>query len=268
MTLMADRTAVGIDVGGTSIKAGVVNLKTGEVLGKRLVADTPEARTPQAVAEAVAKLVKRQNLLDQPVFGAGFPAVIKQGVVTTASNIDESWIGENVSQVLSDAIGREVAVLNDADAAGIAEVRFGVGRGVPGVIAMVTLGTGIGTALLVEGTLVPNTELGHFKLKGKDAEQIASNRAREEQGLSWEKWARNVEEYLEALDRLVWPDLIIVGGGVSAEPEQFLPYIRVRPVVVAATLGNDAGIIGAALFAAEAHHRPTRVRGPYAFGEE
>jgi len=265
---MSERTAVGLDIGGTGIKAGVVNLKTGEILGKRFVADTPKPSTPAAVADAVAKLVKRQNLPEQTVFGAGFPSVIKHGVVTTASNIDESWVGENASQVLSQTIGKEVAVLNDADAAGIAEVRFGVGRGVPGVIAMVTLGTGIGTALLVEGTLVPNTELGHFKLKGKDAEQRASNRVREEQDLTWEKWAKNVEAYLDALDRLVWPDLIIIGGGVSAEPEQFLPYIRVRPVVVAATLGNDAGVIGAALYAGEAQHRPTRVRGPYAIGEE
>jgi polyphosphate glucokinase len=265
---MAGRIAVGIDIGGTGIKAGAVVLKSGEILGKRASIETPEARTPEAVAEAVGRLLKRNDLLEHTVYGAGFPAVIKHGVVTTASNIDDAWVGESASAVLEAAIGKDVAVLNDADAAGIAEVRFGVGRGVPGVIAMVTLGTGIGTALLVEGTLVPNTELGHLKLQGKDADELASNRVREEKGLSWEKWAKNVEEYLSALDRLVWPDLIIIGGGVSAEPEQFLPFIRVRPVVVAATLGNDAGIIGAALYAAEAHHRSTRVRGPYALGGE
>lgn len=261
---MPDRTALGIDIGGTAIKAGVVNLKTGEVVGKRLSADTPEARTPEAMAETVAKLVKRGAVSEAPLCGIGFPAVIKHGVVTTASNIDESWLGVNAAEAFGDAIGRPVAVLNDADAAGIAEVRFGVGRGVPGVIAMITLGTGIGTALLVEGTLVPNSELGHFKLNGKEADDLASNRAREELDLGWDRWAKNIEEYFEALDRLIWPDLIIVGGGVSAEPEKFLPYIRVRPAVVAATLGNDAGIIGAALYAAEAQKKPTRVRGPYA----
>lgn len=264
---MADRTALGIDVGGTTIKAGVVNLKTGEVVGKRLTADTPRDRTPEAMVETVAKLVKRGGAAEAPLCGVGFPAVIKHGVVTTASNIDESWLGTNAAQAFGDAIGRPVAVLNDADAAGIAEVRFGVGRGVPGVIAMITLGTGIGTALLVEGTLVPNTELGHFKLNGKEADDLASNRAREQLDLGWDRWARNIEEYLDALDRLIWPDLVIVGGGVSAEPEKFLPYIRVRPAVVAATLGNDAGIIGAALYAAEAQQKPTRVRGPYALGE-
>ncbi|MGE5595434.1 MAG: polyphosphate--glucose phosphotransferase [Hyphomicrobiales bacterium] len=266
---MAERIAVGIDIGGTGVKAGAVNLDTGDIVSKRLHAETPHPATREAVADTVKKLLKRATLDQHSVYGAGFPAVIKHGVATTASNIDESWMGENVSKVLSEATGKQVAVLNDADAAGIAEVRFGVGRGVPGVIAMVTLGTGIGTALLVEGTLVPNTELGHFKLRGKDADHLASARARDDDQLSWEKWAKNVEEYLNALDRLIWPDLIIIGGGLSGEPEKFLPYIRVRPAVVAATLGNDAGIIGAALFGAEAHRRPTQVRGPYALaGEE
>lgn len=264
---MTERVAVGIDIGGTGIKAGLVNLDSGQVVGSRRRTATPQPATPDTVPKAVHKLLRRTNLLEHDIVGAGFPAVVKHGVATTASNIDETWLGENVSKVLSDETGKEVAVLNDADAAGIAEVRFGVGRGVPGVIAMVTLGTGIGTALLVEGTLVPNTELGHFKLRGKDADELAAGRVREDQDLSWEKWARNVQDYLEALDRLIWPDLIIIGGGVSAEPEKFLPYIRVRPVVVAATLGNDAGIIGAALYATESHERPTRVRGPYALAQ-
>ena len=265
---MSERVSVGIDIGGTGIKAGLVDLDTGSIVGSRRRTATPHPATPEALADAVKKLLKRTKLIEHDVFGAGFPAVVKHGVATTASNIDESWLGENVSKVLSDATGKQIPVLNDADAAGIAEVRFGVGRGVPGVIAMVTLGTGIGTALLVEGTLVPNTELGHFKIRGKDADELAAGRVREEQDLSWEKWARQVQEYLEALDRLIWPDLIIIGGGVSAEPEKFLPYIRVRPVVVAATLGNDAGIIGAALYGAESHERPTRVRGPYALATE
>lgn len=265
---MADRLAVGIDIGGSAIKAGVVNLETGTLVSKRHVIDTPQPCTPKALGTAVKKLMRREKMGEQTTFGAGFPAVVKNGVAETASNIDDSWLGENVSRVLSEAVGAEVPVLNDADAAGLAEVRYGVGRGVPGMIAMVTLGTGIGTALLVEGTLVPNTELGHFKLRGKDADEVASGRVRDEQEMTWEKWAKNVEEYLAALDRLVWPDLIIIGGGVSAEPEKFLPLIRVRPVVVAATMGNDAGIIGAALFGAESNRKPTRVRGPYALAKD
>lgn len=245
------KLATGIDIGGTGLKAAVVDLAEGRLATPRRKAKTPQPATPEAVAKAVRALTRKDGMRDQEAVGAAFPAVIKHGVATTASNIDAAWTGENVANILSDAVGARVSALNDADAAAIAEVRFGVGRGVPGVIAMVTLGTGIGTALLSEGTLLPNTELGHLKLRGKDADQRAANSARERDGLSWEKWAKAVEEYLKALDRLIWPDLIIIGGGVSSEPEKFLPYIHVRPAVVAASLGNNAGIIGAALYAAE-----------------
>lgn len=260
--------AVGIDIGGTGIKTAAVDLSTGQLLSKRYTVDTPTPATTESVGKATARLLKRGSLREYNVVGAAFPAVIKHGIATTASNIDESWKGADVARVIGEALGKEVAVLNDADAAALAEVRFGVGRGVPGVIAMVTLGTGIGTALMADGTLLPNTELGHIKLRGKDADQRAANSARERENLTWAKWAKNVEEYLEALDRLIWPDLIIVGGGVSAEPENFLPLIHVRPPVVAASLGNNAGIIGAALFAQESEVRPTQARGAYSLGTD
>ena len=260
--------AVGIDIGGTGIKTAAVDLATGELLTTRRSVNTPKPATTEAVSKAVVRLMKRDGLAEFDTVGAAFPAVIKYGIATTASIIDDSWKGANVAGVLGAAIGKRVAVLNDADAAALAEVRFGVGRGVPGVIALVTLGTGIGTALMADGTLLPNTELGHIKLRGKDADQRAANSARERDNLTWAKWAKNVQEYLEALDRLIWPDLIIIGGGVSAEPESFLPFIQVRPPVVAATLGNNAGIIGAALYATESEKRPTQARGAYSLGND
>jgi polyphosphate glucokinase len=260
--------AIGIDIGGTGIKTAAVDLASGELTTKRRTMDTPTPATTEAIGKVIARLMKRDGLPEIDTVGAAFPAVIKHGIATTASNIDESWKGADVARVIGEAIGKKVAVLNDADAAALAEVRFGVGRGVPGVIAMVTLGTGIGTALMADGTLLPNTELGHIKLRGKDADQRAAGSARERDNLTWAKWAKNVEEYLEALDRLIWPDLIIIGGGVSAEPENFLPFIHVRPPVVAATLGNNAGIIGAALFAEESGTRPTQARGAYSLGTD
>ena len=260
--------AIGIDIGGTGIKTAAVDLSSGELVTTRRTMDTPVPATTEAVSKVIARMMKRDGLPEIDTVGAAFPAVIKHGIATTASNIDDSWKGANVARVLGEALDKKVAVLNDADAAVLAEVRYGVGRGVPGVIAMVTLGTGIGTALMADGTLLPNTELGHIKLRGKDADQRAANSARERDNLTWAKWAKNVEEYLEALDRLIWPDLIIIGGGVSAEPENFLPHIRVRPPVVAATLGNNAGIIGAALYAQESGVRPTQARGAYSLGTD
>lgn len=260
--------ATGIDVGGSGIKAALVDLDEGCLASERRRVDTPQPATPEAVCAAVRKLTARDGLRKQRIVGLGFPAVIKGTSVATAQNVDESWLATDIVDMFSTAVGQPVAVLNDADAAALAEMRFGVGRGVSGVVAMITLGTGIGTALLVDGTLVPNTELGHLRIRGKEAASRAATGAREKRGLSWRRWARNVQEYLEALDRLIWPDLIIIGGGVSAEPEKFLPYIRIRPAVVAATLGNHAGIIGAALYAAEADRKPTRVHGPFALAAD
>ena len=244
--------AIGIDIGGTGIKAAVVDLDTGTLATERRRLLTPQPALPKAVAKTVARLFEQEELRAPQLVGAGFPAVVKDGVALTAANVDKSWIGTNVAETIGAAIGRTVTAFNDADAAGLAELRFGAGKDVRGMVAMITLGTGIGCALFLNGTLVPNTELGHIQIRGKDAERRAAASVRERKKLTWKEWSGRVEEYLNALDALIWPDLIIIGGGVSATPEKFIPRLQCRPKVVAATLGNDAGIIGAALHAAEA----------------
>lgn len=242
--------AIGIDIGGTGIKGAPVDTSTGELITERIRLLTPQPATPAAVADTVAELLG-QIAQPGPV-GLTLPAVVQQGIVRTAANIDESWIDTDVRQLFAGATGRSVSVINDADAAGVAEVRFGAGQDVAGVVIMLTFGTGIGSALFVDGDLVPNTELGHLHLHGGDAEAYAAASVREENNLSWEKWAPRVERYLHLVERLLWPDLIIVGGGVSKRAEKFLPLIETRTRVVPAQMHNDAGIAGAALFAPEA----------------
>ena len=183
--------------------------------------------------------------------GVTFPAVIQHGVARTAANVDKTWIGTDVEALLGEHLGRPVTVVNDADAAGYAEARFGAARDVQGTVFMATLGTGIGSALIVDGHLVPNTELGHLEVDGKDAETRAADSARERDGLTWEHWARRLTRYLSAVERLLWPDLIVVGGGVSKKADKFLPLLQIRTPVVPAGLRNDGGIIGAALLATE-----------------
>ena len=244
-------TVLGIDIGGTGIKAACVDLERGTLTTDRARALTPQPAVPKAVARTILGLVKDIPLDDGAVVGAGFPAVIKDGRAETAANVDSSWIGADVEELISTAIGHPTAVVNDADAAGLAEVRFGAGRDVSGVVVMVTLGTGIGTGLFVNGQLIPNSELGHLEVRGKDGERRAAASVRERSHLSWKTWAKRVQEYLRELDEVLWPDHIIIGGGVSKEWAKFGPYIKVRPTIVPATLGNDAGIIGAALFAQE-----------------
>jgi polyphosphate glucokinase len=185
----------------------------------------------------------------QGPIGCGFPAVVKGGIVHTAANIDQSWIGYDLQRTLEEAVGQPVRAVNDADAAGMAEMRWGAGRGVDGVVLMVTLGTGIGTALFVKGQLVPNTELGHIEIRGKEAEKRAADRVREQKELSWKEYAARVDEYLDTMERLLWPDLIIIGGGVSAEAGKFFPKLSSRVKVVPAQMLNNAGIAGAALAA-------------------
>ncbi len=248
---MTSKLVLGIDVGGTGIKAQIVDVEQGTLRAKRLRVKTPQPSTPSAVAKAVGKLVSAKELRVAEIAGAGFPAVIKDGVARSAANVDHRWIGTNVAEVLSEATGVPTTAINDADAAGLAEMRFGAGRGEFGVVVMVTLGTGIGTGLFWKGQLVPNSELGHLQVRGRDAEDRAAANVREEKHLSWTHWAKLVEEYLLVLDRVLAPDLVIIGGGVSATPEKFLPKITIRPRLVAAKLGNDAGIIGAAIYAAE-----------------
>jgi polyphosphate glucokinase len=245
------RGLVGVDIGGSGIKAGIVDARRGRLIGERIRVETPRPATPEAVIAATAEVVASLGLDAGPV-GIGMPGPIVDGVVMTAANIDASWIGVHAPNAFAEAIGRPCAVLNDADAAGLAEMRLGAGKGVPGVVLMLTLGSGIGSALFVDGTLVPNLELGHIEIRGKDAERRASAGARERRGLSIAKWAPLLNEYLVRIDHLVWPGLIILGGGISRRAERFLPLLDVRPPVVPATLRNEAGIVGAAMRAREA----------------
>jgi polyphosphate glucokinase len=246
LSVVPDR-AIGVDIGGTGIKGAPVDLDAGKFLADRIRLLTPSPATPDAVAGAVKELVAQ---IDAPgPIGLTLPAVVQSGVVQTASNIDEAWIGTDAVELFGRATGRPVAVVNDADAAGIAEVRFGAGRDRAGVVAVITLGTGIGSAVFVDGVLVPNTELGHLPLHHGDAEDWAAESVRESEDLSWKKWARRLQVYFELVERVLWPELIIVGGGVSKKSEKFLPHIELRTEIVAAQLHNDAGIVGAALAA-------------------
>jgi polyphosphate glucokinase len=241
-------TRFGVDIGGTGIKGAVVDLDKGELTTDRLRIPTPQPATPDAVAKVVADVVGQTDYTG--AVGCAFPAVVKNGTAQTAANIDESWIGTSISSTVSGALGgAAVNVINDADAAGIAEVRFGVGKGVQGVIVMLTIGTGIGSAVFLDGTLVPNTELGHIEVDGHDGETRASETAREQHGWSRHEWAKHFNRYLEVLEGLLWPDLIILGGGVSKAPEKFMPLLESKAHLVPAALANTAGIIGAALAA-------------------
>ena len=240
---------VGLDIGGTGMKAAPVDVEKGRLASDRVRVPTPRPATPQAVADVVARLVA--EFPTQGVVGATFPAVIQAGRALTAANVDPSWIGEDVAGRFSAACGgRPFVVLNDADAAGMAEMRFGAGAGRPGVVLVITLGTGIGSALFVDGTLVPNTELGHLEMRGTDAEHWAAESAQERESLSWKKWGKRVGEYLRCLEKLFSPGLFVIGGGVSKRSEHFFPYLETKTEVVPARLLNEAGIIGAALAAA------------------
>jgi len=238
---------LGIDIGGTGIKGAPVETENGLLLSERYRIPTPDGAKPAPVAEVVAELA-RQFDWHAPI-GCGFPAVIRDGVAETAANINQKWIGTNVAQLFSDATQCPVYVVNDADAAGLAEVTFGAGRGVRGVILMITIGTGLGSALFIDGKLVPNTELGHIEVDCDEAELIASDIVRKEQDLSWKKWAKRLDKYLCTLENLFSPDLIIVGGGAVKKQDQFLPLLTLNTRIIPALLGNDAGIVGAAMAA-------------------
>lgn len=242
--------AVGVDIGGTGIKAALVDLTSGELLSDRFRLDTPHPSTPTAVAETVTKVVSEIGF-DGPI-GATFPGVVMHGVVRTSVNMDPSWRDTSLVDTLSPTLPGLTATINDADAAGLAEVRYGAGEGRDGLICMITLGTGIGTALIYDGVLVPNSELGHIEVDGHDAESRASASARERRDMTWEKWAGKVERYLQRLESVLWPDLFIIGGGVSKHPEKWFDLIETRTPKVIATLVNNAGIVGAALAAASA----------------
>jgi polyphosphate glucokinase len=239
---------LGIDIGGTGIKAAPVDVEAGRLLTERLKLPTPQPAAPHAMAEVIRELVNHFSWHGQ--IGITFPGVVSAGAIRTAANLDHSWIGVDAIAFLGEATGQHVTVLNDADAAGIAEMRFGAGQGKAGTVLLLTLGTGIGSALFYNGVLVPNTEFGHIEIHGKDAESRASERAREEGDLSWGKWADRVDEYLDKMEALLWPDLFIIGGGISKKSNKFLPRLSMRARVVPAALQNDAGIVGAAMAAA------------------
>lgn len=244
---------LGVDIGGSGVKAGVVDVAKGCLTGERLRIATPMPATPDAVKNCVASLV-REFSWRGPV-GCGFPSVIHDGTAMTAANIDAAWIGTDVARLFADATGCPFQVLNDADAAGIAEMCFGAGRERRGVVLVITVGTGLGSALFSEGVLVPNTEFGHILVRGKVAEHYASAAVRERKHLSWEQWGKRFNRYLRRMEELVWPDLFIIGGGASKKFERYFSQIEVKAELVPAQLRNEAGIIGAALAAAGARPR-------------
>jgi polyphosphate glucokinase len=248
---------LGIDVGGSGIKGAPVNTEAGQLLAERIRIKTPPGAEPGPVAEVAAEIVRRFDW-HGPV-GIGFPSAVKHGIVKTAANVSEKWIGLNANELFSKATGCSCVVHNDADVAGLAEVRFGAGRGQPGEVIMVTLGTGIGTAIIYGGRLVPNSELGHIEVGGEEGESFAADSVRQAKDLSWRKYAKRLNRYLSALEALFWPDLFILGGGISKEHEKFVPLLDVEAPIVVAQLLNEAGIVGAALMAAENKPR-TRVR--------
>ena len=237
---------LGIDIGGSGIKAAPVDVVNGTLTRERIKVLTPQPAVPRAVAEAVRGLVAEFGWSGKA--GITFPGVVTDGIIRTAANLDSTWIGVDARELFGTATGLEVQVINDADAAGQAEMKFGAGAGHQGTVVMLTFGTGIGSALFIHGVLVPNTEFGHIEIRGKDAEKRASERAREVKDLDWEHWAGRVDEYMSHLEALIWPELFIVGGGVSRKSDKFLPLLeKLRAPVVPATMHNDAGIVGAAL---------------------
>ncbi|PRY30285.1 polyphosphate--glucose phosphotransferase [Umezawaea tangerina] len=242
----------GVDIGGSGIKGGLVDLEAGALDGERLRIATPQPSTPDAVADVVAEIVAKFEWTG-PV-GVTLPCVVKHGVALTAANVSKHWVDTDARALFAKRLGKpveDVVVLNDADAAGMAEMRYGAGVDRDGLVVLLTFGTGIGSALFLDGKLVPNTEFGHLEVDGHDAESRAAASVKEDKGLSWAEWAPRVSRYVSVLENLIWPDLVIAGGGVSKKAEKWLPLLEVRTEVVAASLKNDAGIVGAAAAAAQ-----------------
>ena len=250
------RLAVGVDVGGSGIKAAAVDLETGELFGSRHRVPTPQPSAPEAVIASIRRIVKRiekeVGLDESAPVGVGFPAVVVDGVTKSAANVDPGWIDFDADEAMARALGRPVHVINDADAAGVAEMRYGAGVGQRGSVFLITLGTGTGSALFYNGMLIPNLELGHMEIRGRDAERRSASAARLRRGLSWKAWAADLDEHLLAIEKLFTPRLFIIGGGVSKRSDKFIPRLTVKADVVPARLLNDAGIVGAAMAAAEA----------------
>lgn len=240
----------GIDFGGTGIKGAPVDVDAGDFAAERVRIRTPDPSTPENVRDVFVELLAQFPDCTGAV-GVTVPGVVRHGVVRSAANIDKSWVGTDADRLLTDATGREVHVVNDADAAGLAEVRYGAARGRSGLVIVTTLGTGIGSAMVFDGVLVPNAELGHLEVDGHDAETRAANSAREREDLSWEHWAKRLTRYYRTLEMLFSPELFVVGGGISKESDQFLPLLDLDTEIVPATLLNRAGVVGAALYASE-----------------
>jgi polyphosphate glucokinase len=238
---------LGIDVGGSGIKGAPVDIETGQLVAERLRIKTPKGAEPEPMAEVVKQIAGFFQW--KGLIGIGFPAPIKSGLVMMAANISPKWVGLNADDLFTRITGSDCVMVNDADAAGLAEMKFGAGQGQPGTVIMVTLGTGIGSAIFYRGTLLPNTEFGHAELNGMDAEHYAADAARQREDLSWKKYAKRLDLYFKMMEKLFWPDLFIVGGGISKESEKFLPLLTVTTPIVPAQLRNQAGIIGAALAA-------------------
>ncbi len=253
--MASSRMAIGVDVGGSGIKAAVVDVESGRFRSERIRVLTPQPSTPERVQASIARLVRRlakvSGISETASVGVGLPGVTMGGRLVTAANIDPAWVDYPIAENLTTLLKRPVAIVNDADAAGIAEMRFGVGAGQRGVVIFLTLGTGVGSGTFVDGILVPNTEFGQMEIRGRAAERRSASAARVRKGLSWTAWAMDLDEHLQRIEDLMWPNLMIIGGGVSKNADKFLPRLSRRTPIVAATLRNDAGIIGAAIVAAE-----------------
>lgn len=245
-------TVLGIDIGGNGIKGAPVNLDSGELAADRVRIDTPRPATPAAVADVVEQIAEKfSGQIGSSPIGIAIPAVVQNGVARSAANIDPTWVDVDVDALFTDRLGRPVHVVNDADAAGVAEAKYGAARSIGGLVILTTLGTGIGSALLLDGTLIPNSELGHLELDGRDAETFAAQSAKVRDGLSYVEWAERLQRYYSYLEGLFWPDLFVVGGGISKKADAFLPLLDLRTPIVAAKLRNSAGVVGAASLAEE-----------------
>lgn len=243
--------ACGIDVGGSSVKGGLVDTSTGELIDQVVSVSTPEPATRDAVVDACRQVVEALGTGREARVGISFPAPIVHGEIPFMANLDQEWVGTRIDELMSRALGRTATVLNDGDAAALGECAFGAAKDVPGTVIVTTLGTGIGAGVVVDGALVPNLELGHLEIDGFDAETRASARVKTVEGLDWPQFAERLQRYYSTLEKLFWPDLIVVGGGVSENADRFLPLLELRTRIVAATLENRAGIVGAAVEAAK-----------------
>jgi polyphosphate glucokinase len=251
--------ALGIDIGGTGIKGALVDTTTGELVSERIKLPTPDGGKPEDVATSVLDIIATLGgVPDQTPVGICFPAIVRHGTTLSAANVSSKWIGLDAEKFFADKLGRPLTFVNDADAAGVAEARFGAAAGRSGLIILTTLGTGIGSAMILNGALVPNSELGHLEMNGKDAERQAAYSVKEKKKLSWSRWAKRLQQYYSMVEALFTPDLFIVGGGVSKSHQEFLPLLKLNTPIIPATLRNNAGIVGAAVLTGDRVQAPVK----------